>query len=66
MEKLFHTKNVVCIYPTPSPWTECDIRSIFKQSTTGLNLDFSISLIGCQNKAKKKKKKRKKKSLLDN
>ena len=27
----------VCIYQTPLTWAECDMRSIFKWSTTGLN-----------------------------
>ena len=32
----------VCIYPTPPPQTGCNKRSIFKQSTAGLNSDFSF------------------------
>ena len=48
-------KVYVCIYPTPLPRTGCDIRSIFKQSTTGLNSGFSFSLTGCHSKVKEPK-----------
>ena len=33
----------VCIYPIFPLWTECDIRSIFKQSKAGLKSEFSFS-----------------------
>ena len=36
-------KSPVCIYPTTSLWAGCDSRSIFKQSLTGLNWEFSFS-----------------------
>ena len=42
----------VFIYPTSLLWVGCITRSIFKWSTTGLNLEFSISETGCHNKAK--------------
>ena len=38
----------VCIYP----WAGYDARSIFKQSTAGLNLEFSFYLTGCFTKVK--------------
>ena len=34
--------DLICIYPTPLPRTGCDTRSIFKQSLTDLNLEFSF------------------------
>ena len=42
----------ICIYPTPPQRTGCNTRSVFKRSTTGLNSNFSSSLIDCLNKAK--------------
>ena len=33
----------VWVYPTPTQWAGCNARSIFKQSTTGLNSEFSFS-----------------------
>ena len=46
-----HFSNLY-IYPTPSPWAGCDTGSIFKQSTTGLNSDFSFSQTDHLNKLK--------------
>ena len=43
----------VCMYlPTPSTRAGCDTKSVFKKSLTGLNSEFSFSLIGYQTKAK--------------
>ena len=41
------------IYLIPPPQTKCDIRSIFKWSTTGLNSVFSFTWTGCHIKVKK-------------
>ena len=42
----------ICIYPTPLLQTKCNIKTIFKQSTAGSNLEFSFSLVGCFTKVK--------------
>ena len=39
--------------PNPSTQTECDTKSIFKQSLTGLNSEFSFSYTSCHTKIKK-------------
>ena len=39
-------------YTDPFPRATRDSRSIFKQSTTGLNFEFSFSYIGCPTKVK--------------
>ena len=39
------------LFTNPSARTKCDTGSIFKQSLTGLNSEFSFSLIGCLTKA---------------
>ena len=31
---------IVCIHPTPLPWIRCGTRSISKQNTAGLDLEF--------------------------
>ena len=45
-----HDMIMMMIYTNPSPWAECDTKSIFKQSLTGLNSEFSFSYVGCQTK----------------
>ena len=44
--------DLVSIHPTPLQRAWCNIKSIFKPSTAGLNSEFSFSLTGCQTKAK--------------
>ena len=44
--------TIKCICPTFLPWTGWDIRSIFKQSKAGLDLEFFFSKISCLTKAK--------------
>ena len=41
----------VIIFTNPSARAGCDTRSIFKQSLTGLNSEFSFSLTSCLTKA---------------
>ena len=38
--------SYVSFTPIPPTWTGCDIRSIFKQRTSGLNSEFSFSYPG--------------------
>ena len=42
----------ICIYTTPLLQAGCNIMSIFKQSTAGLNSAFSFFYTGCLTKAK--------------
>ena len=42
---------IVTIFTNPSVWAGYDTRSIFKQSLTGLNSEFSFSLTSCLTKA---------------
>ena len=42
----------VSLYSTPSLQAGCDIQSIFKGSTAGLNSESSFSKTGCPFKAK--------------
>ena len=43
----FRKYSSKCIFTKPSAWIGCDIRSIFKQSLTGLTSEFSFSKTGC-------------------
>ena len=43
---------ILRIYPSPLPWSGHDTWSIFKQSTAGLNSEFSFSKISWPTKAK--------------
>ena len=44
--------RLVCTDPTPQPLAGYNTRSIYKQSTAGLNSEFSFSHPGCLTKAK--------------
>ena len=45
--KLTNAIIYIHVYANPSPRAGCNTRSIFKQSLTGLNSEFSFSKIGC-------------------
>ena len=45
-------KFVMHIFTNLFAQGRCNLRSIFKQSLTGLNLEFSFSLTGCHTKVK--------------
>ena len=51
--RLFHAKSskYLYIFTNPSAQAGYDTKSIFKQSLTGLNSEFSFSYIGCHTKA---------------
>ena len=43
---------IVCIYPTLPLWVGYETRTILKQSSAALNLEFSLSQSGFHTKAK--------------
>ena len=47
-----YKNHKVCIYPPPPLQAGCNMRSIFKQNTTGLNSEISFSYIGCLSSTK--------------
>ena len=48
---IFDPLSLLPIFTNPSAWAGYDTRSIFKWSSTGLNLEFSFSLTSCLTKA---------------